>query len=116
MINAGYLSDERDLVRLARIARRSYEIAEAMGAFSSGLVVPDDLVSKPKDDAFWREMVRRYATTLYHPCATCKMGRVVDSDLRVMGVSGLRVVDASVFPHNVRASSLSLSLSVVTAI
>ncbi len=46
---------------------------------------------------------RARAGTVYHPCGTCAMlpesaGGVVDADLRVYGVQGLRVVDASVFP------------------
>jgi choline dehydrogenase len=42
--------------------------------------------------------VKRYTSTLFHPTSTCSMGRVVDSELRVLGVEGLRVVDASVMP------------------
>ena len=42
------------------------------------------------------------AHTIYHPVATCAMGRVVDSELRVQGVEGLRVADASVIPQLVR--------------
>ena len=45
---------------------------------------------------------RAYATTVFHPCGTCKMGSdpnaVVDARLRVHGISGLRVVDASIMP------------------
>jgi choline dehydrogenase len=46
---------------------------------------------------------RRYATTIYHPVGTCRMGEdnptaVVDSRLRVHGLGGLRVIDASVMP------------------
>jgi len=62
------------------------------------------------DDEFWREMVRRYATTLYHPCSTCKMGLVVASDLTVLGVKNLRVADASVFPHEVSGNTNAPSM------
>jgi len=43
--------------------------------------------------------------TNYHPTCTCAMGRVVDSDLRVFGTDGLRVVDASVMPSIVRGNT-----------
>ena len=46
--------------------------------------------------------IRANAHTIYHPVATCAMGRVVDTELRVRGIEGLRVVDASVMPNLVR--------------
>jgi len=60
---------------------------------------------------------RQQATTIYHPAGTCRMGRdsdsVVDSRLRVRGVSGLRVIDASVMPviasGNTNAPTLALA-------
>jgi choline dehydrogenase len=55
-----------------------------------------------KTDAQLEAYVRAKVELLYHPCATCKMGEddlaVVDSELKVRGVSGLRVADASVMP------------------
>ena len=49
-----------------------------------------------------RGFIRQVAGTVYHPCGTCRMGEddkaVVDTELRVRGVEGLRVVDASVMP------------------
>jgi choline dehydrogenase len=49
-----------------------------------------------------RSFIRQVAGTVYHPCGTCRMGQddkaVVDSDLRVRGLEGLRVADASVMP------------------
>jgi choline dehydrogenase len=55
-----------------------------------------------KDDSALGAHIAKYAETLYHPVGTCKMGSdaaaVVDSELRVRGVEGLRVVDASIMP------------------
>jgi len=55
-----------------------------------------------EDDATIEREIRRRCNTLFHPVGTCKMGSdpdaVVDAELRVRGVSGLRVVDASVMP------------------
>lgn len=56
-------------------------------------------------DEFWRCHARHYSQTIYHPVGTCKMGpsndpnAVVDPRLKVHGVSGLRVIDASIMPY-----------------
>ncbi|MER5916523.1 GMC oxidoreductase [Streptomyces sp. NPDC001982] len=47
----------------------------------------------------------RAGTTLFHPTSSCAIGSVVDPELRVFGVTGLRVVDASVFPTVVRGNT-----------
>ncbi|KAF5286212.1 hypothetical protein FQA39_LY16382 [Lamprigera yunnana] len=55
-------------------------------------------------DAYWECMIRLYSVTIYHPVGTCKMGpywdqdAVVDPQLRVYGIKGLRVIDASIMP------------------
>ena len=55
-----------------------------------------------RSDADLETFIRRKAETIYHPVGTCRMGAdagaVVDSELRVHGIEGLRVVDASVMP------------------
>jgi choline dehydrogenase len=55
-----------------------------------------------KDDSALRAHIARFTETLYHPVGTSKMGQdaaaVVDSELRVHGIEGLRVVDASIMP------------------
>jgi choline dehydrogenase len=101
-IRANYLSSERDLRTLVEGVRLSRRIAAApaLAPFRGAEVLPGDEVAD--DDAALAEFVRRSAETLYHPVGTCKMGTgadaVVDAQLRVRGVAGLRVVDASVMP------------------
>ena len=68
-----------------------------------------------KTDAQLIEDIRNNADTVFHPCGTCRMGpdpldNVVDSELKVHGLQGLRVVDASIFPNvvcgNINAATI----------
>ncbi|MGW7673655.1 GMC oxidoreductase [Streptomyces sp. NPDC054775] len=63
-----------------------------------------------------RDAVRRWSQTAYHPTSTCAMGSgedaVVDELLRVRGVEGLRVVDASVMPAVTRANTNSATVMI----
>lgn len=59
--------------------------------------------SDSEQDIF--DWVERSSQTVYHPTSTCAMGAVVDPELRVYGVEGLRVVDASVMPTITRANT-----------
>jgi choline dehydrogenase-like flavoprotein len=60
-------------------------------------------LTTPTTDEAWEDYVRQYCDTTYHPVGTCAMGpsgdAVVDPQLRVYGLSGLRVADGSVMPH-----------------
>ena len=64
----------------------------------------EELAPRPDDtsDEALLTFVRRTASTVYHPCGTCRMGSddgaVLDPQLRVRGITGLRVADASAFP------------------
>jgi choline dehydrogenase-like flavoprotein len=60
-----------------------------------------------QDTASAKETVRDWVMGEYHPCGTCAMGQVVDGKLRVKGVSGLRVADASIFPNHVSGNICS---------
>jgi choline dehydrogenase len=98
-----YLTDEhdravlRDGLRLAmEIARQSAlgpHLKDVRASVEAGLLPPSDA-----DDDLDRYM-RRAAFSFYHPAGTCRMGAVVDSELRVRGVDGLRVADTSIMPN-----------------
>jgi choline dehydrogenase len=62
-------------------------------------------VPRSDSDADLLAHARRTAQTQYHPTSTCAIGSVVDSELAVLGLQGLRVVDASVMPAVVRGNT-----------
>jgi choline dehydrogenase len=74
----------------------------------SGVALPSKLLENHEGectDAFWEEYARTYCSTLYHYTSTCAIGKVVDSSLKVMGIKGLRIADASVFPTNISGNT-----------
>jgi choline dehydrogenase len=108
VIDPGYLSDVRDLSTLAVGVRmaRDYATAAPLSKICAGELAPGDDV---QTDHEIRDYIRSAVVTTYHPAGTCAMGgdsaagrsgreSVVDPLLRVRGVDGLRVVDASVLP------------------
>jgi choline dehydrogenase-like flavoprotein len=98
-----YLVEESDRATMVRALRRCLDIVgqPALRAVSTGEYgVPDGT-----DDDALISHIERNTTTLYHPVGTCAMGSVVDAELRVMGMDGLRVIDASVMPTLVRGNT-----------
>jgi choline dehydrogenase len=114
-IDAGYLSADEDLEALVTGLRLAREIASE-GALPKWLErewLPGASVTTA--DAL-RDSVRRHSQTLYHPVGTCAMGvddaSVVDTECRVRGVDGLRVVDASVMPAVPRGNTNAPTIAI----
>jgi choline dehydrogenase len=99
-IDPAYYDDPADLDAMLAGTRRLWEIC-GQGPLARHLAGPWRLPEDPTDEQLV-EHARAHTQTLYHPVATCAMGTgedaVVDPELRVRGVDGLRVVDASVMP------------------
>ena len=97
LIDPAYLSNPSDLDRLVEGVARAQEIGadRAFADWRAKEVYPGAM--QP------RAFVRRAANSFHHPVGTCAMGAVVDERLRVHGINGLRVIDASVMPEIPRA-------------
>lgn len=101
VIDPRYLSAPEDAPRLVAGLRRAQQLlqTEPLAELVTGPLVPERWLQRDDD---WRAHVEAYAQTLYHPAGTARMGSddaaVVDPDLRVRGVTGLRVADVSVMP------------------
>jgi choline dehydrogenase-like flavoprotein len=101
LIDPNFLADPDDLQRLVRGFKAMRHILEQPALAAHGareLAASADARSDAEIEAF----IRSHADTIYHPVGTCRMGPgpmdVVDAELRVRGVQGLRVVDASIMP------------------
>ena len=96
-----YLTDENDVQVLLSGLRHTRRILEspALASFSEGEIAPGPEVDSAETA---KEYGLKHGNTIYHPVGTCKMGEdpmaVVDPRLKVRGVNGLRVIDASVMP------------------
>ncbi|MDJ0819325.1 MAG: GMC oxidoreductase [Desulfobacterales bacterium] len=107
-IHPNYLSDERDhqvAIDGIKTARRIAE-ADALAPHIIDEYVPGRQFQTSEE---LLDAARRYSQTIYHPTSTCKMGdddmAVVDERLRVHGLQGLRVVDASIMPEIVSGNT-----------
>jgi len=99
-IDAGYYDDPSDLDAMREGCRRILDIV-SQGPLARFIERPWLPGASPRDEEL-TEHLRSNTQTLYHPVGTCAMGSgeqsVVDPELRVRGIEGLRVVDASVMP------------------
>ena len=102
-----YLDREEDREGFRRCLRLTREIIAqpAFDRFRGEEIAPGSDVRNDDEIDAW---VRETMESTYHPCGTCRMGEdgmaVVDSELKVRGIDGLRVIDSSVFPSEPNAN------------
>lgn len=100
-IDPQFLSDPEDLAVLMKGARKTRQLMQTEPL--AGYIHKELFIKEEPDDAALEQHIRSRSDTIYHPVGTCKMGRddmaVVDPELKVRGLEGLRVVDASVMPR-----------------
>ena len=113
VIDPRYLSDPADLWLLVEGCKLAREFA-SQPALRSVVSSEFEPGLETQSDDEWVAYVRRMSESLYHPVGTCGMGpgddAVVDSQLSVNGVDGLRVADASVMPSIVNANTQAISM------
>ena len=100
-IHLNYLEAESDLAFMVKAYKIVIKLAQAPSfkAFTDRIVKPQNSLTTDKEI---EDYIRENIETCYHPVGTCKMGNddlaVVDNTLKVHGIEGLRVVDASIMP------------------
>ena len=108
LVDPQFLADPDDMQRMVRGFKRLREIfvQPALAKFGAREL---KVLARAQTDAEIEQFIRQYADTIYHPVGTCRMGPgamdVVDADLRVHGLTGLRVVDASIMPRIVSGNT-----------
>ena len=120
-IRMNYYGDPHDMEVMVATLRKALDVVASWPARSGlgPLLVPPALAAEhahaegdtPSDDLLV-DLARHYSFTVYHLTSTCRMGSVVDERLRVLGVAGLRVADASVMPNVVSGNTNAAAIMI----
>ncbi|WP_426563788.1 GMC family oxidoreductase [Angustibacter sp. McL0619] len=120
VIELNYFADQHDVAVMIAVMRRALQIVENWpGAGLGPLMVPPALAAAhghatgdEPSDGLLEDLARHYALTVYHETSTCRIGSVVDAELRVLEVAGLRVADASVMPNVVSGNTNAATIMI----
>jgi len=108
LVDPNFLADPGDMARMVRgfqIGRRILQ-QSALAQYGGR---ENQSMAQAQTEGEIEQFIRQYADTIYHPVGSCRMGPgpldVVDAELRVHGLAGLRVVDASIMPRIVSGNT-----------
>jgi len=117
-IDLNYFADPHDVTVMVAVMRRALDIVDHWPGVGP-IMMPPALAEAHgwaegdvPSDALLEDLARHYALTVYHETSTCRMGSVVDAELRVLGVAGLRVADASVMPMVVSGNTNAATIMI----
>ena len=120
-IRMNYFGDPHDMQVMIAVIRRTLDVVANWPSHREigPLLVPPSLAAKhghvagaEPTDALLEDLARHYSSTVYHLTSTCRMGSVVDPELRVTGVANLRVADASIMPNVVSGNTNAASIMI----
>ncbi|XP_051164569.1 glucose dehydrogenase [FAD, quinone]-like [Leptopilina boulardi] len=123
IINPRYFDDKMDMKRMIEGVRMSLKLFNTTVLKENGFEL-DKTPLQPcnklefNSDVYWDCVARQYTQTLYHTVGSCKMGpkedteAVVDAKLRVYGIDGLRVIDASIMPNVPRGNTNAATIMI----
>ncbi|MFM7811796.1 MAG: GMC family oxidoreductase, partial [Acinetobacter junii] len=107
LIDFKFLEDEQDLQDMVDGFKVTQKLMQAPAL--SEKIKEDMFTANVQSDDEIREILRQRVDTVYHPVGSCKMGvdemAVVDPELKVYGIQGLRVIDASIMPTVVNGNT-----------